>query len=149
MTWQNKHLSARIVKFELYRVFPTFSYMSSIQGFILYFISRVHVLLHELPKKKRVTLNIYNAKNKIHLVDFLYCLGFKILWKDFFFTVAFLFELFPISKIDLFLFLCSRKLGNTLYMRETIVGCSKELFHSTTTRENGTRVSVGLVTCRH
>lgn len=35
MTWQNKHLSARIVKFELYRVFPTFSYVSLIQGFII------------------------------------------------------------------------------------------------------------------
>lgn len=73
MTWQrNKDLSAWIVKFELYRVFPTFSSFSLIQSLL----SRVYII--KLAKNERVTLNIYYAKNKILWIS-LHCLGFKII----------------------------------------------------------------------
>lgn len=50
MTWQrNKDLSAWIVKFELYRVFPTFSSFSLIQSLL----SRVYVLLNIIKKWTR------------------------------------------------------------------------------------------------
>lgn len=52
MTWQrNKDLSAWIVKFELYRVFPTFSYMSF--PLIQSLLSRVYVSLNIIKKWMR------------------------------------------------------------------------------------------------
>lgn len=109
MTWQrNKDLSAWIVKFELYRVFPTFSSFSLIQSLL----SRVYVSLNF--QKMNASLWIFITQ-KIRSYRFRY-----IIWvsrssgKIFFFTVPVLLELllqledrcsFPVS--------LARKLGNT------------------------------------